>query len=181
MAGRGWDGWSWGCGKDMCGVCLSYHTSIRESLTKNSGFALFFSIFEFSRKVSADAAYLAVSELERLRSSPSDDKTRKSTARIVHGVTLVGGGVVAGLAYEVVCRPFDNARRWVHLDDLRKRWINQLRKVERPNLGLMWWLVSSLRNSKKDHCPFLPTRNNSYTVLNHLSLYLRRVDGCTPA
>jgi hypothetical protein len=61
-----------------------------------------------------------VSELERVRSSPSDDKTRKSTARIVHGVTLVGGGVVAGLAYEVVCRPFDNARRWVHLDDLRK-------------------------------------------------------------
>jgi hypothetical protein len=61
-----------------------------------------------------------VAELERLRSSPSDDKTRKSTARIVHGVTLVGGGVVAGLAYEMVCRPFDNARRWVHLDDLRK-------------------------------------------------------------
>lgn len=39
----------------------------------------------------------------------------------MHGVTLVGGGVVAGLGYEMVCRPFDNARRWVHLDDIHQQ------------------------------------------------------------
>jgi hypothetical protein len=36
-------------------------------------------------------------------------------------VTLVTGGVVAGLGYELACRPFDNARRWVYLDDRHKR------------------------------------------------------------
>ncbi|PVG03062.1 hypothetical protein CPB86DRAFT_779955 [Serendipita vermifera] len=108
MAGRGWDGWAWGCGKDMC------------------GFALFFSIFELSRKVASDVAFLAVHELERFKLSmpngkPLSDKTRTSTARISQGVTLVTGGVVAGLGYELVCRPFDNARRFVYLDDMHKR------------------------------------------------------------
>ena len=34
--------------------------------------------------------------------------------RTVHGITLVSGGVVAGLAYELVSRPFDVARKIVH-------------------------------------------------------------------
>lgn len=102
-------------------VWLVYSNGLLSNITNYYiGFALFFSIFEFSRKVSADIAFYSVSELERFRSSPSD-KTRNSTARIVHGMTLVGGGVVAGLGYEMVCRPFDNARRWVHLNDMHRQ------------------------------------------------------------
>ncbi|CAG8453026.1 9394_t:CDS:2 [Acaulospora colombiana] len=94
MAGRGWDGWAWGCGKDI--------------------------------KVASNVAFLSVHELEQFRLSmpngkPLSDKTRTSTARISQGVTLVTGGVVAGLGYELVCRPFDNARRFVYLDDMHKR------------------------------------------------------------
>ncbi|CAG7854050.1 SubName: Full=Uncharacterized protein {ECO:0000313/EMBL:CCA69573.1} [Serendipita indica DSM 11827] len=111
MAGRGFDGWTWGCAKDMC------------------GFALFFSIFEFSRATAVEVAYLSVAELERFRAmlpyaKPPSDKTRTSTARIAQGVTLVGGGVAAGLGYEIVCRPFDNARRFVWLDDRHHRGQN---------------------------------------------------------
>ncbi|KAG8828945.1 hypothetical protein FRC17_007290 [Serendipita sp. 399] len=107
MAGRGWDGWAWGCSKDMC------------------GFALFFSLFELSRKVATEVAYLSVDELERLKASlpnarPPSDRTRTSTARIAQGVTLVAGGVIAGLGYEMVCRPFDHARRAVYLDDMHR-------------------------------------------------------------
>jgi hypothetical protein len=52
---------------------------------------------------------------------PPSDKTRNTTSRVAQGVTLVGGGVVAGLGYEIVCRPFDNARRLVYLDDVHRR------------------------------------------------------------
>lgn len=38
--------------------------------------------------------------------------------RAVHGATLVSGGVLAGLAYEVVGRPFDIARRAMHIQQL---------------------------------------------------------------
>ena len=52
---------------------------------------------------------------------PPSEKTRKTTSRVAQGVTLVAGGVVAGLGYEIVCRPFDNARRLVYLEDVRRR------------------------------------------------------------
>ena len=41
---------------------------------------------------------------------------QRNLPRVVHGVALVSGGVTAGLAYEVVCRPWDVARRLAHLD-----------------------------------------------------------------
>lgn len=37
-------------------------------------------------------------------------------ARIAHALTLVTGGAVAGLAYELSCRPWDVARKLVHVD-----------------------------------------------------------------
>jgi len=52
---------------------------------------------------------------------PPSDKTRNTTSRVAQGVTLVSGGVVAGLGYEIVCRPFDNARRLVYLEDVHTR------------------------------------------------------------
>lgn len=86
------------------------------------GFALFFSIFEGSRKVANYAAFESVKFLDHLpRTNPPSAKTRTSTARAVHAVTLVSGGVIAGLGYEMVCRPFDNARRVVHLADTHRR------------------------------------------------------------
>ncbi|KAG7453011.1 uncharacterized protein BT62DRAFT_977494 [Guyanagaster necrorhizus] len=103
MAGRGWDGWGWGCAKDMC------------------GFALFFSIFEITRRISVSvkeaahnliASKLAIESLSEKRK----DRLARHFPRTMHGVTLVTGGVVAGLAYEFVGRPWDNARHTVQLD-----------------------------------------------------------------
>jgi hypothetical protein len=36
--------------------------------------------------------------------------------RIAHALTLITGGTVAGLAYELSCRPWDIARKVVHTD-----------------------------------------------------------------
>jgi hypothetical protein len=38
--------------------------------------------------------------------------------RTVHGLTLVSGGVLAGLVYELSCRPWDVARKVVRIDHL---------------------------------------------------------------
>lgn len=70
-------------------------------------------------------AYITAEELERLRSTPTSDRAKKNTARIAQGVTLVGGGVVAGLSYEVAARPFDNARKLVYLYDQHQRQDNR--------------------------------------------------------
>ena len=40
---------------------------------------------------------------------------RKHTPRVVHAMTLVTGGAVAGLAYELACRPWDAARKAVNV------------------------------------------------------------------
>ena len=39
--------------------------------------------------------------------------------RVIHGVTLVTGGVTAGLAYEHVCRPWDVARKLAQLERIQ--------------------------------------------------------------
>jgi hypothetical protein len=43
---------------------------------------------------------------------------KRHIPRTIHGVTLVSGGVVAGLAYEFVSRPFDIARKAVQQDKI---------------------------------------------------------------
>ncbi|KAG8934339.1 hypothetical protein FRC01_003587 [Tulasnella sp. 417] len=121
---RGWDGVWWGVGKDAV------------------GFAIFFAIFDISRKLAnRTAAYLdpsicltpipkqaalaAVQTSEPFHSKPEEDDeyeasnsmlpaSKVTKARVGHGIVLVGGGVAAGLAYELAARPFDNARRIVH-------------------------------------------------------------------
>ncbi|TDL27304.1 hypothetical protein BD410DRAFT_762087 [Rickenella mellea] len=97
MAGRGWDGWGWGCGKDVC------------------GFAVFFSIFEVTRRSSSWAARTVAELVDGL--PPPGQNTVMATylPRIVHGTWLVSGGVAAGLSYELVGRPWDVARRIVYL------------------------------------------------------------------
>ncbi|KAH9945970.1 uncharacterized protein BXZ73DRAFT_86194 [Epithele typhae] len=103
MAGRGWEGWGWGCMKDIC------------------GFAVFFSIFEITRGAAADTKALTQDYLTRTRDDGSDPRVgaiRRNAPRVAHAVTLVTGGAVAGLAYELVSRPFDAARKAVHHDRL---------------------------------------------------------------
>lgn len=43
---------------------------------------------------------------------------RKHTPRVVHASTLVAGGAIAGLAYEMASRPWDAMRKAVHHDRL---------------------------------------------------------------
>ncbi|TFK76588.1 hypothetical protein BDN72DRAFT_852853 [Pluteus cervinus] len=99
MAGHGWQGWGWGCAKDMC------------------GFAAFFTIFEVTRRIAAHTKTASVELAElgvkrRVFKAPFGE----FLPRIVHALTLVSGGVAAGLAYEYVCLPWDNARRIVYLE-----------------------------------------------------------------
>ncbi|RDB20947.1 Cysteine and histidine-rich domain-containing protein [Hypsizygus marmoreus] len=99
MAGRGWDGWGWGLGKDIC------------------GFAAFFSIFEVTRRVALQ--YKSMSQHPLTTSDETVDQGRgvkHQLSRVVHGLTLITGGVIAGLAYETISRPWDVARRVVQLD-----------------------------------------------------------------
>lgn len=44
------------------------------------------------------------------------DTVHRHMPKIAHAVTLVTGGAIAGLAYEVCCRPWDVARKAVHTD-----------------------------------------------------------------
>jgi len=98
MAGRGWDGWEWGCAKDVC------------------GFATFFAIFEITRRLASRAKFASQSVIESWKFEFGEGQTaslRRHVPRTVHGITLVSGGVVAGLAYELISRPFDVARKAV--------------------------------------------------------------------
>ncbi|KDR81477.1 hypothetical protein GALMADRAFT_59260 [Galerina marginata CBS 339.88] len=101
MAGRCWSGWRWGCGKDTV------------------GFAAFFLIFELSRRTG-----LVMKTLTSHLLSPffigarENSRFQKQLPAIANGVVLVAGGVLAGLTYELLGRPWDIARRTIHLERL---------------------------------------------------------------
>ena len=74
-----------------------------------TGFAVFFAIFEVTRRIAVNAKTAVEAWL-------SDEERRghvvhKNVPRIVHAATLVSGGAGAGLAYELACRPWDVARK----------------------------------------------------------------------
>ncbi|KAF8969928.1 hypothetical protein BDZ97DRAFT_1793425 [Flammula alnicola] len=101
MAGRGWNGWGWGLGKDTF------------------GFAVFFFIFELSRRAGLAAKALSLNLISRSSSNGrKNDRIYKQVPAVVNGVALVTGGVIAGLSYEYACRPWDIARRAIHLGRL---------------------------------------------------------------
>ncbi|KAJ2931447.1 hypothetical protein H1R20_g5672, partial [Candolleomyces eurysporus] len=93
MAGRGWDGWRWGLAKDV-------------------SFSAFFAIFEITRRASSS---LKNSAQDLCNRSSIDRNKLASVPKIVNAVTLVGGGVLAGLVYEAVCQPWDRIRRIIYL------------------------------------------------------------------
>ncbi|KAG6874271.1 hypothetical protein C0995_001496 [Termitomyces sp. Mi166 len=94
MAGRGWNGWGWGFGKDVF------------------GFATFFSIFEVTRRVALQAEHISQQRVDQFGGA------RQHLPKMIHGLTLVSGGVLAGLAYETVCRPWDVTRRIFQLEKI---------------------------------------------------------------
>ncbi|KAG8217388.1 hypothetical protein J3R82DRAFT_5487 [Butyriboletus roseoflavus] len=100
MAGRGWAGWGWGCGKDIC------------------GFAAFFTVFEITRKV-AHKVKLATHHVLRRLQSGNEASHSSHLPRFTNAFTLVCGGMMAGLTYETFCRPWDVARRALALERAR--------------------------------------------------------------
>ncbi|KAJ4488481.1 hypothetical protein J3R30DRAFT_3436065 [Lentinula aciculospora] len=99
MAGRGWNGWTWGCAKDT------------------TGFAVFFSIFEVTRRVAFRSRERVTTFVRE--TFPHDNFLVHHVPKTVHAFALVSGGVLAGLAYEFTGRPWDHARRIVHLQKLQ--------------------------------------------------------------
>jgi hypothetical protein len=79
-----------------------------------TGFATFFAIFDITRRVAARTKFASQDVIESWKFG--ENRTRSLTRhfpRTFHGITLVSGGVVAGLAYEFISRPFDVARNVV--------------------------------------------------------------------
>jgi hypothetical protein len=82
-----------------------------------AGFAAFFAIFEITRRVASRTKIASQSAIESWKFGESRTQSlKRHLPRTVHGFTLVSGGVVAGLAYEFVSRPFDIARKAVQQD-----------------------------------------------------------------
>jgi hypothetical protein len=83
---------------------------------------VFFSIFEITRRVSvnvkATTQTILDGDTEAEKRFPG---IRRHAPRIVHAATLVSGGAVAGLAYEVVCRPIDHSRRAHYLQETHNK------------------------------------------------------------
>lgn len=83
----------------------------------NVGFAAFFAIFEITRRGAFRTRFVLENVIETWRFGGSRrESLKRHFPRIVHGITLVTGGVVAGLAYELISRPFDVARKVVQQD-----------------------------------------------------------------
>lgn len=121
MAGRGWDGWGFGFIKDVCGTASLYpHHYVFNN--RRTGFAVFFSIFEITRRVSIKVKTTTQTVLDGdLEAEKRFPGIRKLAPRATHAVTLVSGGAVAGLAYEMVCRPIDHSRRACHLQGVHRK------------------------------------------------------------
>jgi len=91
MVGRGWEGWRIGVAKDIV------------------GFAAFFALFDVSRRT-ANSVGRSISPKSPHVEEVARDRRLISYSRIVHGTILVTGGVVAGLVYEFIGRPFEVVR-----------------------------------------------------------------------
>ena len=121
MAGRGWDGWGFGFIKDVFGTASlrPYHYVFNEH---HPGFAVFFSIFEVTRRVSITVKTTTQTVLD---GDPEAEKrfpgVRRLAPRVIHAATLVSGGAIAGLAYEMVCRPIDHSRRACSLQGVYRK------------------------------------------------------------
>ncbi|CAE6475177.1 unnamed protein product [Rhizoctonia solani] len=97
---RGWEGWRWSCAKDTL------------------GFALFFATFDVSRRMATHVSHMLTPTGAEDRNSW---KPFSGMNRIAQSLVLVGGGVIGGIAHEFVARPFDTARRVLHVHHTHTR------------------------------------------------------------
>jgi hypothetical protein len=84
------------------------------------GFSVFFAIFEVTRHVAIEMNVFSSGLVESLKAADGrPTAVQRHLPRVIHGVTLVAGGVTAGLAYELVCRPWDIARKLARLERIQ--------------------------------------------------------------
>ena len=76
-----------------------------------TGFGAFFAVFDITRRVAMEAGI--ASQSVAFRFFPTKRQSQRRLQRVVHSLTLVIGGVAAGISYEVVSRPWNNARKAV--------------------------------------------------------------------
>lgn len=94
MAGRGWDGWGWGCAKDMCGKPAENIILLQFDIRFSAGFAAFFAIFEITRRIAVGSRIAAQNKLNLLfLEQDQASSLGQNIPRAIHGVTLVTGGV----------------------------------------------------------------------------------------
>lgn len=96
----------------------SNHWLAKYPICPFSGFAAFFTVFEITRKV-ANKVKLATHHVLRKSQSENEAFHNVHLLRFTHAFTLVCGGMMAGLAYESLCRPWDVARRVIALEQSR--------------------------------------------------------------
>lgn len=80
--------------------------------------------------------------IKSLTGESSEAKTRNLAPRIAHSITLVTGGVIAGIGYEIVGRPFDVARRLLYLDSIHARSSSH----PRPSASVMTVILNAIRD-----------------------------------
>ena len=84
----------------------------------SEGFSVFFTIFEVTRRVATGMKLFSLGLVQPFKVADADRPTalERHLPRVVHGFTLVAGGATAGLAYEVVCRPWDVTRELAQIE-----------------------------------------------------------------
>jgi hypothetical protein len=74
-------------------------------------------MFEVTRHVASKTTSAVQSITEEI-SSDARRPYMRQVPRIIHGIALITGGVIAGLLYEFTTRPWDIARKAVQIDRL---------------------------------------------------------------
>jgi hypothetical protein len=79
---------------------------------------VFFTIFEVTRHVASEMKLLSLGLVQPFKIAGAGRPTaiERHLPRVVHCFTLIAGGVTAGLAYEVVCRPWDVTRKLAEME-----------------------------------------------------------------
>jgi hypothetical protein len=141
MAGRGWNGWGWGLAKDVCGEPGLVSPWASSSNILSEGFSVFFAIFEVTRHVATEVKLFSLGLVQPFKVADGQPTSmQRHLPRVVHGFTLVAGGVAAGLAYEVVGRPWDVARKLAHIEQV------QAFTAHRPRRYLMDSIARMIRD-----------------------------------
>ncbi|KAF8511785.1 hypothetical protein BU17DRAFT_77447 [Hysterangium stoloniferum] len=141
MAGRGWQGLGFGVAKDSC------------------AFAVFFAIFEISRRVAARTRNFSRKVLDSMSTKVSP-AARRHVPRVVHSVAIISGGILAGISYEFVSRPFDVARRCIHVSGRQNQSMRDILLRKAQNDGLLSFF--------RDPAPQVPVPPSGYTWLRTL-------------